>query len=97
MSKEIRKAVAYLRTSSRTNVGADKDSDNYVRERSFGDVELTRAEFRQILRARNAGRDAEADALIGDKILQSRPDLLTAPGIRTSGIEIVDVDSGEVE
>jgi DNA invertase Pin-like site-specific DNA recombinase len=27
VSKEIRKAVAYLRTSSRTNVGADKDSE----------------------------------------------------------------------
>ena len=27
MSKEIRKAVAYLRTSSEANVGADKDSD----------------------------------------------------------------------
>lgn len=27
MIKEIRKAVAYLRTSSRTNVGVDKDSD----------------------------------------------------------------------
>jgi DNA invertase Pin-like site-specific DNA recombinase len=27
MIKEARKAVAYLRTSSRTNVGADKDSD----------------------------------------------------------------------
>jgi DNA invertase Pin-like site-specific DNA recombinase len=27
VSKEVRKAVAYLRTSSRTNVGADKDSD----------------------------------------------------------------------
>ena len=27
MSKEIRKAVAYLRTSSKANVGADKDSD----------------------------------------------------------------------
>ena len=31
MSKEIRKAVAYLRTSSRTNVGADKDSDKRQR------------------------------------------------------------------
>jgi hypothetical protein len=27
MIKEVKKAVAYLRTSSRTNVGADKDSD----------------------------------------------------------------------
>jgi hypothetical protein len=27
----IRKAVAYLRTSSRTNVGADKDSDKRQR------------------------------------------------------------------
>jgi DNA invertase Pin-like site-specific DNA recombinase len=27
VSKEVRKAVAYLRTSSKTNVGADKDSD----------------------------------------------------------------------
>jgi len=27
MGKEVKKAVAYLRTSSRTNVGADKDSD----------------------------------------------------------------------
>ena len=27
MSQERRKAVAYLRTSSRTNVGVDKDSD----------------------------------------------------------------------
>jgi DNA invertase Pin-like site-specific DNA recombinase len=27
VGKELRKAVAYLRTSSRTNVGADKDSD----------------------------------------------------------------------
>ena len=27
MSKEIRNAVAYLRTSSKANVGADKDSD----------------------------------------------------------------------
>ena len=32
MSKEIRKAVAYLRTSSRANVGADKDSDKRQRE-----------------------------------------------------------------
>jgi len=31
MSKEIRKAVAYLRTSSRANVGADKDSDKRQR------------------------------------------------------------------
>jgi hypothetical protein len=27
MIKEVKKAVAYLRTSIRTNVGADKDSD----------------------------------------------------------------------
>ena len=27
MRKELRKTVAYLRTSSRTNVGADRDSD----------------------------------------------------------------------
>ena len=31
MGKEIRKAVAYLRTSSRTNVGTDKDSDKRQR------------------------------------------------------------------
>jgi DNA invertase Pin-like site-specific DNA recombinase len=31
MSKEVKKAVAYLRTSSRTNVGADKDSDKRQR------------------------------------------------------------------
>jgi len=31
VSKELRKAVAYLRTSSRTNVGADKDSDKRQR------------------------------------------------------------------
>ena len=31
MGKEIWKAVAYLRTSSRTNVGADKDSDKRQR------------------------------------------------------------------
>ena len=31
LGKEIRKAVAYLRTSSRTNVGADKDSDKRQR------------------------------------------------------------------
>src|SRR5271166_3117090 len=31
MGKEIKKAVAYLRTSSRTNVGADKDSDKRQR------------------------------------------------------------------
>jgi DNA invertase Pin-like site-specific DNA recombinase len=31
VSKEIRKAVAYLRTSSRTNVGVDKDSDKRQR------------------------------------------------------------------
>jgi len=31
MAKEVRKAVAYLRTSSRTNVGADKDSDKRQR------------------------------------------------------------------
>jgi DNA invertase Pin-like site-specific DNA recombinase len=31
VSREIRKAVAYLRTSSRTNVGADKDSDKRQR------------------------------------------------------------------
>jgi DNA invertase Pin-like site-specific DNA recombinase len=31
MSKEIRKAVAYLRTSSKANVGADKDSDKRQR------------------------------------------------------------------
>jgi DNA invertase Pin-like site-specific DNA recombinase len=31
VSKESRKAVAYLRTSSRTNVGADKDSDKRQR------------------------------------------------------------------
>ena len=31
MGREIRKAVAYLRTSSRTNVGADKDSDKRQR------------------------------------------------------------------
>jgi DNA invertase Pin-like site-specific DNA recombinase len=30
-SKEFKKAVAYLRTSSRTNVGADKDSDKRQR------------------------------------------------------------------
>ena len=27
MSREVRKAVVYLRTSSKTNVGPDKDSD----------------------------------------------------------------------
>jgi DNA invertase Pin-like site-specific DNA recombinase len=27
MSRELRKAVAYMRTSSKTNVGVDKDSD----------------------------------------------------------------------
>jgi hypothetical protein len=31
MSKEIRKAVVYLRTSSKANVGADKDSDQRQR------------------------------------------------------------------
>jgi DNA invertase Pin-like site-specific DNA recombinase len=31
VSKEARNAVAYLRTSSRTNVGADKDSDKRQR------------------------------------------------------------------
>jgi DNA invertase Pin-like site-specific DNA recombinase len=31
VSKEVKKAVAYLRTSSRTNVGADKDSDKRQR------------------------------------------------------------------
>ena len=31
MSKEFKKAVAYLRTSSRTNVGEDKDSDKRQR------------------------------------------------------------------
>jgi DNA invertase Pin-like site-specific DNA recombinase len=31
MGKEVKKAVAYLRTSSRTNVGADKDSDKRQR------------------------------------------------------------------
>ena len=31
MGREIRKAVAYLRTSSRTNVGVDKDSDKRQR------------------------------------------------------------------
>jgi DNA invertase Pin-like site-specific DNA recombinase len=32
MAKELRKAVAYLRTSSRTNVGPDKYSDKRQRE-----------------------------------------------------------------
>src|SRR5271156_4626622 len=36
MRKEIRKAVAYLRTSSKANVGADKDSDQ--RQRAAIDV-----------------------------------------------------------
>ena len=31
MAKETRKALAYLRTSSRANVGADKDSDKRQR------------------------------------------------------------------
>ena len=31
MGREVRKAVAYLRTSSRTNVGADKDSEKRQR------------------------------------------------------------------
>jgi DNA invertase Pin-like site-specific DNA recombinase len=31
VGKEVRKADAYLRTSSRTNVGADKDSDKRQR------------------------------------------------------------------
>ena len=31
MGKETKKAIAYLRTSSRTNVGADKDSDKRQR------------------------------------------------------------------
>src|SRR3984957_16589515 len=31
MGKEVKKSVAYLRTSSRTNVGADKDSDKRQR------------------------------------------------------------------
>jgi len=31
MSKEVRKAVAYLRTSSKANVGPDKDSDKRQR------------------------------------------------------------------
>src|SRR5271165_921675 len=33
MSKALRKAVAYLRTSSKANVGADKDSDKRPRSR----------------------------------------------------------------
>jgi DNA invertase Pin-like site-specific DNA recombinase len=48
MGKEVRKAVAYLRTSSRANVGADKDSDKrqraaieaYARAASYEIVEI---------------------------------------------------------
>jgi hypothetical protein len=65
----------------------------YSRVRSFGDVTLTRAEFRQILRARNAGRTAEADALIGDKLAESRR-LVGAPGIMS--VEISDIEGGEI-
>jgi hypothetical protein len=32
MTKELIKAIAYLRTSSRTNTGPDKDSDKRQRE-----------------------------------------------------------------
>jgi hypothetical protein len=35
VTREIRKAVAYLRTSSRTNVGPDKDSDKRVAVQTY--------------------------------------------------------------
>jgi hypothetical protein len=77
--------------SATTTINRNPD---YSRVRSFGDVTLTRAEFRQILRARNAGRTDEADALIGDKLAESRR-LVGAPGI--ASVEISDVESGEIE
>jgi hypothetical protein len=77
--------------SATTTINRNPD---YSRVRSFGDVTLTRTEFRQILRARNAGRTDEADALIGDKLAESRR-LVGAPGI--ASVEISDVESGEIE
>ena len=86
------KSIVTLRNvSATTTINRNPD---YSRVRSFGDVTLTRAEFRQILRARNAGRTDEADALIGDKLAESRR-LVGAPGI--ASVEISDVESGEIE
>jgi hypothetical protein len=79
------------------NVGATTTinrNPDYSRVRSFGDITLTRAEFRQILRARNAERPDEADALLGDKLAESRR-LMGAPGIMS--VEISDIEGGEIE
>jgi hypothetical protein len=86
-----RRTVTLRNVSATTTINRNPD---YSRVRSFGDVTLTRAEFRQILRARNAGRTDEADALIGDKLAESRR-LVGAPGIAT--VEINDIESGEIE
>jgi hypothetical protein len=86
-----RRGITLRNVSATTTINGNPD---YSRVRSFGDVTLTRAEFRQILRARNAGRKDEADALIGDKLAESRR-LVGAPGILS--VEISDIEGGEIE
>ena len=85
-----RREITLRNVSAMTTINGNPD---YSRVRSFGDVTITRAEFRQILRARDAGRTDEADALIGDKLMDSRR-LRGAPGIMS--IEISDIEGGEI-
>jgi hypothetical protein len=85
-----RRDITLRNVSAMTTINGNPD---YSRVRSFGDVTITRAEFRQILRARDAGRTDEADALIGDKLMDSRR-LRGAPGIMS--IEISDIEGGEI-
>jgi hypothetical protein len=84
------KTITLKNVTATTTINQDR---KYSRVRQFGDVELTRAEFRKILKARNAGRTNEADALIGDKLAESRG-LIGAPGI--DNVQISDIESGEI-
>jgi hypothetical protein len=98
IGKALRREKQLLRRReiTLTNVSATtmiNNNPDYSKERSFQDVTLTRAEFREILRARNAGRTDEADALIGAKLAESRR-LVGAKGI--TSVEISDITSGEI-
>jgi DNA invertase Pin-like site-specific DNA recombinase len=84
VSKELKKAVAYLRTSSRTNVGPDKDSDKrqlaaieaYAKAAGFKIVET-------FYDAAVSGADPVGDRPGFAEMLEA----LLAPGARTIIVE----------
>jgi DNA invertase Pin-like site-specific DNA recombinase len=87
MGKEIKQAVAYLRTSSRTNVGADRDSDK--RQRAAIEAYAKAASFEivgEFYDAAVSGADPVADRLGFADMLAA----LLANGARTIIVESPD-------